>query len=154
MSEMIQYRASRIDVHEMEDGGAMLLARTDKGQLVEGYEVRQGAGRKNAVLTLVERDGSARSFGAETAKKQDVLPIVRANIARENYLTTGESVQYAKLCDEFAKHGSVDHHRSEYGRPDNQHQDREWALRHPRARYDRCISTLRRATFAPLARGI
>ena len=116
MSEMIQYRASRIDVREMEDSGAMLLARTDKGQLVEGYEVRQGAGRKNAVLTLVERSGSARSFGAKTAKKQDVLPIVRANIPHEDDVTTDEAVQYAKLCDEFAKHGSVDHHRSEYGR--------------------------------------
>ena len=132
----------------------MLLARADKGQLVEGYEVRQGARRKNAVLTLVERSGSPRSFHGEGAKKQDVLPIVRANIARESHVTTDEAVQYAKLCDEFAKHGSVDHHRSEYRRRENQRQDREWALRHPRARYDWCISTLRRAAFAPLARGI
>ncbi len=82
MSEMIQYRASRIDVRKKGEGGAMLLARTDKGQLVEGDEVRQGARRKNAVLTLVERSGSARSSHVESAKKQDVLPIVRANIVR------------------------------------------------------------------------
>lgn len=121
----------------------------------QGYEVRQGASwRKNAVLTLVERSGSARSFHGESAKKQDLLPIIRAIIARESHVTTDEAVQCAKLGDEFAKHGSVDHHRCECGRRENQRQDREWALRHPRARVDRCISTLRRATFAPLARGI
>jgi len=120
----------------------------------KGYEVRQGGWRKNALLTLVERSDSARSFHGESAKEHDVLPFVRANIARERHVTTDEAVQYAKLGNEFAKHGSVDHHGGEYRRRDNQRQDRERMLRHPQARYDQCLSTLRRATFAPLARGI
>src|SRR5262249_49226599 len=33
MSQMIEYRATRVDLKEM-DGGGMLLARTDKGQVV------------------------------------------------------------------------------------------------------------------------
>ena len=32
----------------------------------EGAEIRRGAGHKNAVLTLVERGGSARSFHVDT----------------------------------------------------------------------------------------
>jgi hypothetical protein len=151
MREMIQRPASRIDLHKMEDGGAMLLARTDNRELVEGYEVRQGAQRQSTVLTLVERSRSARSFHGQRAKKQDVLSIVRANIAHESHVTSDEAVEYSKLSDAFAKHGSAEHRGS--GR-ENQRQDREWALLHPQARFDRCISTLRRATFAPLARGI
>jgi transposase-like protein len=84
----------------------------------EGSEVRQGAWHKNAVLTLVERGGSARSFHIENVRKDDVLPIVRANVARESKVMTDEAAMYAKLGDEFAKHGSVDHHRAEYGYTD------------------------------------
>jgi transposase-like protein len=83
-----------------------------------GFEVRQGAWHKNAVLTLVERGGSARSFHVENVRKDDVLPIVRANIARESKVMTDEAGTYAKLGDEFAKHGAVDHHRAEYGYTD------------------------------------
>jgi hypothetical protein len=84
----------------------------------DGYEVRQGAWHKNAVLTLVERGGSARSFHIENVAKADVLPIVRANLARESKVMTDEAALYSKLGDEFAKHGSVDHHRAEYGYTD------------------------------------
>src|SRR5580658_3381589 len=49
----------------------------------EGFEVRQGAWHKNAVLTLVERGGKARSFHVEKVTKADILPIVRANLDRE-----------------------------------------------------------------------
>jgi transposase-like protein len=48
--------------------------------LKEGEEVRRGAWHKNAVLTLVERGGEARSFHVESVNKADVLPIVRANL--------------------------------------------------------------------------
>jgi hypothetical protein len=112
----------------------------------------EGASHKNSVLTLVERDGPARAFAVEPVKMHGVLPIVR--IVLESCLMTDETVQYAKLSDEFAKHCSVVHQPSQYGRRVNQHQHRGGVLRHPQARYDRCIATLRRASFAPLARGI
>ncbi len=120
----------------------------------KGYEARQGEWRKNALLTLVECSDSARSFHGEGAKEHDVLPFVRANVPHERHVTTDEAVQHTKLGNAFAKHGSVDHHGGEYRLRENQRQDRERILRHPRARYDQCIATLRRATFAPLARGI
>ena len=73
---------------------------------------------KNAVLTLVERGGSARSFHVENVTKEDVLPIVRANIDRESHVMTDEAARYAQLGNEFADHHAVDHSRGEYGYTD------------------------------------
>jgi transposase-like protein len=73
---------------------------------------------KNAVLTLVERGGKARSFHVETVTKDETLPIVRANLARESHVMTDEAARYAQLGDEFAKHDAVDHSRGEYGYTD------------------------------------
>src|SRR5271165_1993871 len=80
-----------------------------------GVEVKQGVAHKRAVLTLVERRGSARSFHIERAAKSEVMPIVHANLDRESHVMTDEAARYAKLGDEFAKHDAVDHSRGEYG---------------------------------------
>ncbi len=80
----------------------------------EGFRTKAGHGHKNAVLTLVERGGAARSFHVEGVKKDDLAPIVRANIAREAHLMTDEGAQYTQLGKEFANHGKVDHSREEY----------------------------------------
>jgi transposase-like protein len=79
-----------------------------------GVEMRRGHQHKNVVLTLVERGGSARSFHVDSVKKEDILPIVRENVARETHVMTDEAACYAQLGDEFAKHDAVDHHREEY----------------------------------------
>jgi transposase-like protein len=73
---------------------------------------------KNAVLTLVERGGKARSFHVETVTKDEILPLVRANLAKESHVMTDEAARYAQLGDEFAKHDAVDHSRGEYGYTD------------------------------------
>ncbi len=84
----------------------------------QGVEVKQGMKHKHAVLTLVERSGSARSFHVDEATKAEILPIVRDNLARESHVMTDEAARYAKLGDEFAKHDAVDHSRGEYGYTD------------------------------------
>ena len=100
-------------------GGVVEIDETYIGRK-DGYEVRRGAWHKNAVLSLVERNGRAKSFHVENTSKQDVLPIVRTNVARETHVMTDEAVQYARLGDEFSKHNAVDHHRSEYGYTDRE----------------------------------
>jgi transposase-like protein len=67
------------------------------------------------VLTLVERGGSVRSFHVDSVKKEDVLPIIRANLDRETHVMTDEAKRYAELGNEFAKHDAIDHSREEYG---------------------------------------
>lgn len=86
----------------------------------DGFEVKRGFGHKNAVLTLIERGGSARSFHVEDATKETIVPIVRANLNRESHLMTDEANRYAKLGEEFAAHAVVDHSRGEYGYTDRE----------------------------------
>jgi hypothetical protein len=79
----------------------------------DGFEVKQGAWHKNTVLTLVERDGRARSFHVDNATKENIVPIIRENIDRE-------ANRYSKIGTEFAKHDVVDHSRGEYGYTDRE----------------------------------
>jgi transposase-like protein len=103
-------------------GGPGSIIEVDETFIVrkDGEEVRQGAWHKNAVLTLVERGGAARSFHIEDATKENIVPIVRANIARESHIMTDEARRYERLGQEFAKHGVVDHSRKEYGYTDRE----------------------------------
>jgi transposase-like protein len=100
-------------------GGVVEIDETYIGRK-DGFEVKRGSGHKNAVLTLVERNGKARSFHVENTRKTEVIPIVRANVARESHVMTDEAPQYARLGDDFAKHGAVEHSRGEYGYRDRQ----------------------------------
>ena len=77
-------------------------------------EVRRGSQHKHAVLTLVERGGSARSFHIERVSKDEIIPIVKENIARESHVMTDEAKRYERLDKDFSKHDSVDHSREEY----------------------------------------
>jgi transposase-like protein len=94
-------------------GGAGGIVEIDEAFIgqKEGFETKRGMGHKNAILTLVERGGAARSFHVESVKKEDVLPIVRANLDRETHVMTDEAARYAQLGNEFAKHDAVDHSR-------------------------------------------
>ena len=100
-----------------------------EGQTVEADETfisrqegqpkrRAGWGHKNAVLTLVERGGRARSFHVDSTTVAQIAPIVRANIAKETALMTDEARQYLEVGREFASHESVNHGQEEYVRGD------------------------------------
>jgi len=77
---------------------------------------RRGYAHKHAVLTLVSRAGEARSFHVDGTSTKDVMPILRANIARETKIVTDEAGQYKHLKREFAGHDFVRHGQGEYGR--------------------------------------
>jgi transposase-like protein len=77
--------------------------------------IKRGTNHKHVVLTLVERGGSVRSFHVDSVKKEDVLPIIRANLDRETHVMTDEAARYAQLGSELAKHDAIDHSREEYG---------------------------------------
>jgi transposase-like protein len=99
-------------------GGIVEIDETYIGRK-EGFEVKRGYGHKNAVLTLVERGGHARSFHLETATKEEIIPIVRENVARGSHVMTDEANRYSKLGNDFSAHGAVDHSRGEYGYRDH-----------------------------------
>src|ERR1700722_19974694 len=77
---------------------------------------RPGHSHKNAVLTLVERGGRARSFHIDGQAISDIMPIVRANVAREATVMTDEAKHYYGVADEFAGHKTVKHSDEEYVR--------------------------------------
>src|SRR6202022_2688285 len=79
---------------------------------------RRGFAHKHAILSLVEGGGNARSFHVAGTSAAHLVPILRANIAKETAVMTDEAGQYAHLGKEFASHEYVNHSAGEYGRGD------------------------------------
>jgi transposase-like protein len=77
-----------------------------------------GPTHKRAILALVERGGTVRSFHVPGAYLESVIGIVRNNIARESRLHTDESKLYHRVGKEFAAHETVKHADEEYARGD------------------------------------
>jgi transposase-like protein len=78
-----------------------------------------GPGRsnyRNAIVTLVQRGGSARSFHVDGARVADLAPVVRANIKRDTALMTDEWTAYQEVGKDFASHETVNHSHEEYVR--------------------------------------
>lgn len=71
---------------------------------------------KEAVLTLVERDGQARSFHVANVTAKTLRPLVTMNVDRASDLMTDGARFYRYLGREFATHQSVDHSGGEYVR--------------------------------------
>jgi transposase-like protein len=61
-------------------------------------KARSGYHHKMAVLTLIDRaTGEARSFHIDKADSQNIMPIVRENIAKESVVVTDEARYYTDL---------------------------------------------------------
>jgi transposase-like protein len=101
-------------------GGAGVVVEADETFIgrIEGEPVRRGVGHKNAVLTLVERGGSARSFHVDSASVANIAPIIRENVRRESRLHTDEARYYREVGTEYAAHETVNHVHEEYARGD------------------------------------
>ncbi|QIE55966.1 IS1595 family transposase [Pikeienuella piscinae] len=72
--------------------------------------------KKNAVFTLVERDGEARSFHVTTVNSKTLKPILLKNADRASLLMTDDSRVYPPIGKEFKGHASVNHSDGEYVR--------------------------------------
>lgn len=77
---------------------------------------RSGPSNKRAIVALVERGGSVRSFHVDRADKQTVASIVVENVARESRLHTDESRLYMGADGHVAEHHTVNHSKKEYAR--------------------------------------
>jgi transposase-like protein len=83
---------------------------------IPGRVARGGSQHKMKVLSLVNREGEARSVHIEHVNVANVLPVLKANIAREAYIMTDEHGVYRRLKRDFASHEIVHHTNSEYVR--------------------------------------
>jgi transposase-like protein len=85
---------------------------------------RKGTQFLRTVLTLVERGGSARSFCVSGQALSDLLPTIRANLARESAVMTDSASWYKNLRVEVGftgAHEMVNHEQKEYARPGGIH---------------------------------
>lgn len=73
-------------------------------------------GGKQAVLTLVERGGRARSVHVPRVTARTLRPIIVQTADRASHLMTDGARMYPKVGREFAAHSAVDHAAGEYVR--------------------------------------
>ena len=87
-----------------------------------GKKHRQGRGRgtqgKTPVVTLVERDGRARSFRVANVTAKELGAVVRQHVDTSARLMTDEWLAYRKVGKEYADHQKVAHSMGEYVRGD------------------------------------
>ncbi len=124
----VQYKTAWFMTHRIREAmvSGKLPPMGGEGQVVEVDETfigqkadmpkQRGYVHKHAVLTLVERGGTSRSFHVDGAKASDLLPIIKANVDPKTHIMTDEAGQYASLKKHFAGHDFVQHGKSEYVR--------------------------------------
>src|SRR5579862_7602002 len=76
----------------------------------------RGAVGKAPVLSLVERDGSVRSFHVANVTARTLKPLIVSAVHKASYIMTDESTVYPAIGREFSGHGSVNHSAEEYVR--------------------------------------
>jgi transposase-like protein len=111
----------------MQPGGELAMFGQD-GQFVEmdetyigrkvGRQKMRGVGHKMAVMSLVERGGSVRSFHINNFDGKSIGDILEQNVSFNANLRTDEATGYKMYDDQFASHETVNHSKEEYVRGD------------------------------------
>ena len=112
-------------LEKMGSGGGVVEADetyigTDKKALAKyerevGRKPKAGWGHKNAVFTLVERNGNARSFHI-AGNMFEGVKLALQGVSREATLQTDEASMYRVIGKEFVYHGTVNHSAKEWKR--------------------------------------
>lgn len=77
---------------------------------------RAGPANKRAIVALIERGGSARTFHVAEANTATVAKIVRENVDPASRVHTDASSLYKFVGREFVEHATVEHSMGEYVR--------------------------------------
>lgn len=79
---------------------------------------RRGYAHKEAVFSLVERNGNVRSFHVNDVTAHTLKEKLVTNVSKSAHLMTDDAGQYRKMHEEFASHEVVNHSAGEYVRGD------------------------------------
>jgi transposase-like protein len=85
---------------------------------IPGEEVHRGYQHKEKIVSLVERNGSARSFHVERVNAATLKPMLKEHIAQQTRIMTHQAAYYKGLDAHFAEHQTVNHIMNEYARGD------------------------------------
>ena len=81
----------------------------------EGAEIKRAWHHKMKVLSLVDRaSGEKRSVVINDVTAANIMPVIRANVAKEAMIMTDESSVYNGVAASFHAHGTVNHGAGEY----------------------------------------
>ena len=95
-------------------GGIVEVDETFIGR-IKGAPVKRAFHHKMKVLALVDRDsGKARTMVVDDVTAATLMPIVRANVAKEATIMTDEHKAYTRVADHFAGHGTTTHSAGQY----------------------------------------
>jgi transposase-like protein len=97
-------------------GGIVEIDETFQGLDPDAAPSKMAIRNKNAILTLVERGGRARSIvmPVDQLNAANIAEILSANVAKEACLRTDEAKHYIAPGKAYAEHQSVAHAREEY----------------------------------------
>jgi transposase-like protein len=104
-------------------GGEGKTVESDEA-FVGGFKKKRLSGKvspKKKVMTLVERDGRARSFHVTNIDHTNIRSALVTNVHRSSTLMTDDARWYVNVGREFAKHGSTLHSNREFSRGDGHH---------------------------------
>ena len=81
-----------------------------------GTKVRRGASHMNPVFSLVERDGTARSFHMPNVRGDNLHEVLDQHASPKSHFMTDEEKSLVAVGWNFASHGTVNHTKDEYAR--------------------------------------
>jgi hypothetical protein len=104
LSSMLGAKGGIVEINETFVG--------DKAQNNKHMNRTKAAGKKVAVLTLVDRDGVARTFPVPNTKKVTLQAIARPHVDGSANIITDENLAYSGIGEHFKSHHAVDHNKT------------------------------------------
>jgi ISXO2-like transposase domain/Transposase zinc-ribbon domain len=123
-----------------------------------GMKVTQGGKHMIPVFTLVERDGTAKSFHMPNIKADNLRDVIGEHAARQSHFMTDEAPAFTGIGWNFASHNTVTHSDNEYVRRSAEHvittNTVEGFFFNPEARCLRDVPARQRSAPASLSGGV
>jgi transposase-like protein len=97
-------------------GGKIVEADETFYGVIPGSKGNVRAPQKHKIFSLVERDGTTRSFHVANVNEATLKPILVKQVAKDTQLFTDAAAQYRNAKKDFDTHEIVNHTEGEYAR--------------------------------------